>query len=115
MGKLALIAEIGPGDTGVVIPVGQYIQSSTIQFLNPGQPNQVNLDNFFRELRRLRMEPGELSADLLIICCTMYAADLRINRAKHAEDSWTRQIDLFIPVSDTGFWDRQKQLLCNIF
>jgi 7-cyano-7-deazaguanine synthase in queuosine biosynthesis len=45
----------------------------------------------------------------------MYAADLRINRAKHSEDSWTRQIDLYIPVSDPLFWNGQKDLLCNIF
>jgi 7-cyano-7-deazaguanine synthase in queuosine biosynthesis len=115
MGKLALIAKIGPQDTGVTIPLGQYVQTATVRFLDPGHPEQINLDNLFRELKHLRIEPGELCTDLLIICCTMYAADLRINRAKHAEDSWTRQIDLFIPVSDAVFWNGQKGLLCNIF
>jgi len=66
-------------------------------------------------MRRLKLEPTELVMDLLVIACSMYAADTRIDRLKSSDDSWTRQIDLFIPVSDAEVWNRQKPLLRKIF
>ena len=45
----------------------------------------------------------------------MYAADTRIDRVRFGEDSWTRIIDLYIPVSNPTIWDRQKSRLQNIF
>ncbi|MBX2944162.1 MAG: 7-cyano-7-deazaguanine synthase [Cyclobacteriaceae bacterium] len=53
--------------------------------------------------------------DLLIISATMYAADTRINREQFAEDNWTRQIDLYIPVSNPDLWNTQKARLEQIF
>ncbi|WP_090334822.1 Qat anti-phage system QueC-like protein QatC [Dyadobacter koreensis] len=64
---------------------------------------------------RLRLVPSEVSMDLLVIACTMYAADTRIRREHHSEDNWTRIIELFIPVSNLGLWNSERRSLEKIF
>ncbi|TWW01095.1 hypothetical protein [Chitinophaga pinensis] len=53
--------------------------------------------------------------DLLVIAAMMYGADTRINREEQGEDSWTRMIDLYVPVSDPGLWQQQADNIQKIF
>ncbi len=50
------------------------------------------------------LNPCEKSIDLLIIAATVWAADTRVLRKIYSEDRWTRQIKLYIPVSDPSAW-----------
>jgi 7-cyano-7-deazaguanine synthase in queuosine biosynthesis len=115
MGKFALITKLGLHDAGVSVDRNEYAQTAEIKILVNRDKNEVKLDQLFMELKRLKLQPSELAMDLLIIACSMYGADTRIDRLKTADDSWTRQIDLFIPVSDPVAWDLQKERLKKIF
>ena len=115
MGKYALITRLGERDNGVAISAKDYAMQANLNMLNMRDASEVNLDRFFMELKRLKLEPNELSMDLLIIACSMYAADTRIDRLRFADDSWTREIDLFIPVSNCKIWNDQKHRIKEIF
>ena len=41
----------------------------------------------------------------------MTAADTRVSRTTESQDSWTREIDLYIPVQDPGAWVAMSPLL----
>jgi hypothetical protein len=58
--------------------------------------------------------PTELGIDLLILAAAVTAADTRISRASEAQDSWTREIDLYLPVSDVSVWEEQVSLVERI-
>jgi hypothetical protein len=96
MGKIALICTLGPGDAGVTFPQENYSSLGTVSILKHQSARDISVHQFLDSLKKLKLEPTELSMDLFVIACTMYAADTRINREKYAEDSWTRMIDLFI-------------------
>lgn len=115
MGRLALIAAVGPNDAGVTVDPTHYIKPATLKLFNRHDSSEVSLHAFTTALRRLKLEPSEAAMDLLVIACTMYAADTRIKRETFGEDCWTRVIDLFIPVHDTSLWLPQKALLEDIF
>jgi hypothetical protein len=114
MGKFGLITRLGPQDTQLVT-VGENVTRAELKFLITRNSSEVKLDSFFMELKRLKLEPSEIAMDLLIIACSMYAADTRIDRAKFADDSWTREINLYVPVSDTAIWNTQKVRLEQLF
>lgn len=115
MGKIALVTKVGPTDQGVAFPVGIYEKTATVPFMVYGDVRDISVGKFMKSLKKLRLEPSERIMDLLVIAASMYAADTRIERTKFAEDSWTRIIDLYIPVEDEIFWASQANLLSKIF
>jgi len=115
MGKVVLISLVGNTDNGVIIDKSRYENIISINFLKNNDKNDVSIHALLKDLKQLKLEPSEVMMDLLIIACTMYAADTRISRDIHGEDGWTRLIDLFIPVSDLDLWTNQKILLEKIF
>ncbi len=115
MSKFALIANVGKTDNWQNINQQSYTKFAALPLFKFGNVKDVSVNEFLKALKRLRLEPSEIAMDLLIIASTMYAADTRVEREKWAEDSWTRMIDLFIPVSDPLFWESQKELLRKIF
>jgi hypothetical protein len=115
MAKFALITKLGTEDKGIPINTSNYQMQADLKFLIARNASEVKFDLFFQELKRLKLRPCEIAMDLLIIACTMYAADIRIDRKKFADDSWTREIDLFIPVSNPSIWETQKERLKEIF
>jgi 7-cyano-7-deazaguanine synthase in queuosine biosynthesis len=63
------------------------------------------------QLAERQMYPCETAIDLSILAATITAADTRISRAEDAQDSWSREIDLYLPVSDVVKWSDQIRLL----
>ena len=115
MGKLALVANVGETDNGINLFGHGYLQYANLPIFKFMSAADVSTHEFCKALKKLRLEPSERVMDLLVIASTMYAADTRISRETYAEDSWTRMIDLYIPVSDSLFWASQKELLKKIF
>lgn len=63
------------------------------------------------DLRSLGLYPSEIGADLLILAAHVHAADTRISRETEAQDGWTREIRLVVPVSDPIVWRTTEQTL----
>lgn len=55
--------------------------------------------------------PTEIGFDIISLATMVYLADTRIERIVHGQDSWTREIELEIPVSDKGLWDSQISII----
>lgn len=115
MARFALITKLGNADTGVALTAAEYTKTADLKILGSGNRDEVKLNKLFLGMKHLKLQPGELAMDMLIIACSMYTADTRIDRLKTSDDSWTRQIDLFIPVSDVEKWNAQIPLLKKIF
>lgn len=115
MGKLALVTKVGETDHGIPLPEDVYQASASISILHHMDSRDISIHAFLTALKKLRLEPTERMMDLLVIAASLYSADTRINRIQFAEDSWTRMIDLYIPVSDYDFWNSQTALLQKIF
>lgn len=70
----------------------------------PGAPSSMR-HNVWSELDRHRLDVPPLAVDLFRVAAVVLAADLRIPR-KSAFDDWTRDITLYLPVSDLDAWER---------
>lgn len=55
--------------------------------------------------------PSELGYDIMILATMVYMADTRICRELHGQDSWTREIELIVPVSNLDLWTHQIDTL----
>lgn len=56
------------------------------------------------DLARLGVFPTEVGVDLLVLAAHVHAADTRISRGSEAQDGWTREIRLVVPVADPARW-----------
>jgi hypothetical protein len=63
----------------------------------------ADLDIEFKELARIGFQ-RKVAFDLLLLAACVYAIDKRVPRSG-AEDSWTRELSLTLPVSDPALWE----------
>ncbi len=71
-------------------------------------------DGIFEKLRTNEIYPTENGFDILILATLVYLADTRISRGKHAEDSWTREITLELPVFNLEKWTSLEGLFSRM-
>lgn len=111
MSRHSLIAHYGEKET---VPV----QSTSITdnfIINPkSHLQEFGFNSTLHDLAEIGLTVKEVAIDLFLIAMSVYAADTRISRKYHAQDEWTREIDLYLPVSDITLWDQNKQLLSNL-
>jgi len=55
--------------------------------------------------------PTDDGVDLAILAAAVTAADTRISRTLDSQDTWTREIDLYVPVRAADKWTAQAPLL----
>ncbi len=58
-----------------------------------------------RELRDKNVFLTEIGFDLLLVAILVQAADTRLSRSVAAQDGWTREIRLNVPVSNPATWE----------
>lgn len=92
------------------------IRAGEIHVAAPRSKTAVHVSDysFFESLSRQGLVPPERAIDLYILAVGCYIADQRISRKTHGEDSWSRRIDLFVPVSDPGLWEQQAEKISNL-
>jgi hypothetical protein len=56
------------------------------------------------DLAKIGVQPSEIGVDLLVLAAHVHAADTRISRSSEAQDGWTREIRLIVPVSEPDRW-----------
>jgi 7-cyano-7-deazaguanine synthase in queuosine biosynthesis len=72
---------------------------------------RYSLDSTANQLSKLSMAPTEVGIDFALLGGAVYAADTRISRSSYAQDGWTREIGISLPVSDPRVWNQQKETL----
>lgn len=68
---------------------------------------KYGLNHVRKRLYKESVYPSEIGFDIMSLATMVYMADTRIERAVHGQDSWTREIELEIPVSNVEVWSSQ--------
>ena len=103
--RVELFSQLGAADT----PVDNLLENpEDTYFVNFIDEDDDVLDHgvghILDELFLRGLVPSEVAIDLLLVAATVNAADTKFRRQDLAEDKWTRQMSLHIPVSEPGTW-----------
>ena len=69
------------------------------------------LNHVKEKLYKENVYPSEIGFDIMSLATMVYLADTRIERAVHGQDSWSREIEVEIPVSNVELWETQ---ICTV-
>jgi 7-cyano-7-deazaguanine synthase in queuosine biosynthesis len=106
----SIVCRLGVQDTDSVIPrVGSHV--TTISFVDGHHRPSFGLGQALDQLNELGLRPSEPAFDLALVAAVVTAADTRISRKLEAQDAWTREIALYIPVADPALWAGEAELL----
>ena len=109
--RFSLVARLGPPDE----PTAPLVQADSdlydINFLDGRRHLRFGVGSALKALASLGFRPSERAIDLLLLAALVNAADTRISRSSNAQDGWTREIDLYAPVSAPQVWAEQKARL----
>ncbi len=107
-----IIARLGSTDTALVGPSRLATQTTPIDFLEDGTRHLgFGLGQALDALNELGLTPSETSVDLALLAAVVTAADTRISRDADAQDTWTREIDIHLPVADPNLWSNLSSLI----
>ncbi len=110
MRHLSIVCRLGVLDTApVTTRLGSHV--TTISFVDGKRRLCFGLGQALDQLHALGLRPPERAVDLALVAAAVTAADTRISREMEAQDAWTREIDLYIPVADPVLWSAQAELL----
>lgn len=83
----------------------------TIPLIQNGKFSVFGMDHVISLLESEKIYPSEMAFDLMALALLVYIADTRISREKHAQDSWTREIFIELPVVKPELWKGKKQTI----
>ncbi len=72
---------------------------------------KYGLKAILTKMKKKKVYPSEKGFDIISLATIVYLADTRISRKKHGQDSWTREISIELPVSNTNIWNNQIDVL----
>ncbi|OOG24358.1 hypothetical protein B1C78_08980 [Thioalkalivibrio denitrificans] len=105
MRRHSILARLGPADTSKVTIHEPRSATTEIRFIDGEKRLGYGLGQIIDQLARRGLYPTEDAADLAILAGTVTAADTRINRGSESQDSWTREIDIYVPVRAPDRWN----------
>lgn len=103
MNRHVFIGHIGPGDA-IQVPLGADEKPTMLDFLANDHTIDHGIGHAIADMGRLGVHPSERGVDLLILAAHVHAADTRVSRETEAQDGWTRELRLVVPVSDPNLW-----------
>lgn len=113
MRRHSFVARLGPSDTSPVTVLQADSLSTEIRFVDGYRRLKFGIGHFIDQMIACGVVPSETAVDLGIVAATITAADTRISRAAEAQDGWTREIDLYLPVEDPERWTALVPLLAR--
>lgn len=114
MSHHTIIARLGAQDTFQPVLSRLQTQTTEINFLKDTGRLDYGLDQALEGLAELGLTPSDNSVDLALLAVTVTAADTRISREQNAQDKWTREIALHVPMADPALWAAQAGLLSKL-
>lgn len=99
----SFIARLGTADTAK-IATRPGDQVTDVQLVSGKTRLDHGLGTALDFLSNNGFTASEKAVDLLVLAALITAADTRITRRESAEDGWTREIDLLLPVSEPKLW-----------
>ncbi len=92
-------------------PISPDARVLRIDLRKPSGELKFGIGQIVEQLAQRGLQPSRIALDLLILAVAVQIADTRISRSLNSEDSWTREIDLTVPVSDPQRWTSAAPLL----
>src|SRR5882724_12014634 len=114
MRRHTVIARLGLTDRARVSVSEPTSATTTLQYVLASRRIDHGLGDTIENLQRFGVSPSEPAFDLLLIAATVYCADTRVNRRSESQDSWSREIDIYVPVADPVRWSGLSQQLCEM-
>lgn len=111
MRRHSIIARLGPTDRARVRTHERGSVVTEIHFIDGHRRLGFGLGQIVDGLSARGIHPADAALDLALLAATATAADTRISRATESQDSWTREIDLYVPVQDPVLWDGAAGLI----
>ena len=72
------------------------------------------IDKALSDLKQNKIFPTEIGIDVLCFAALVYLADTRISRSYHSQNSWTREIEIIVPVFDVQRWDDSRMIFSRM-
>ena len=113
MKRHSLICRFNAGDRARIEPVQKDSLSTQVHFVSADDRFDYGLGNLLDSLAGLGLQASETAFDLSLLSAMVFCADTRVSRVD-AQDGWTREIDLYIPVQDVDLWIEQQALLSRM-
>lgn len=111
--KYSLIASYSETDLES-INLSDDTQKTVISFLDDDQNYNYSIGKAFLNLAEWGYTINPIALDLSILATLISVADTKISRKDSSDNSWTREIDLYLPVHNTSLWYAQKSILEEI-
>jgi len=108
MRRFTFVGRLGVGDTAPVALAQPDSVVVPIQFVGTYRRLDYGLGHALGVLKFNGLRPAETAVDLCLLSAMVNAADTRVSRARNAQNGWTREIDLVVPVSDPALWASQS-------
>ena len=109
MRRFSLIGRLGPDDKASVKPIQTDSAVYEIDFLDGKRRMGFGIGQALDQLASLGLQPSERAIDLVLLAALVSAGDTRVSRSINAQDGWTREIDLYAPVSAPTAWGDETE------
>lgn len=104
MRRFSLIGRLGPDDKRKVKLVQSDSEVFEIDFLDGDLRMGFGIGHALDQLASLGLQSSERGIDLVVLAALVNAGDTKVSRKLNAQDGWTREIDLYVPVSAAAAW-----------
>lgn len=111
MNRHSLIARFGLTDSKRISLAQPDSQVTTIDFVSGNRRFDFGLGAALDQLADFGLPPSERAFDLLVLAAMVFAADTRVSRDSESQDGWTRELHLYLPVSDPDIWEASHDLI----
>ena len=103
MKRHLIVGRLGPSDrTNVPAAADEIV--TRLELVSGDLSLGHGIGRAVADLGRMNLQPSEVGLDLLIFAAHVHAADTRIARLSDAQDGWTRELRLVVPVADPALW-----------
>ncbi len=114
MKRHILWGKLGESDIAPHMHEDDYTQVTVIELTTDQKTLNHGLGATLKELLSLGLKPSEIGIDLVILATIITAADTKISRKSESQDTWTREIDIWVPVSEPEKWETVNDLIRNM-
>ncbi len=109
MRRFSLIGRLGPDDVASVKTVQTDSAVYEIDFLDSDRRMGFGIGQALDQVASLGLRSSERAIDLVLLAALVTAGDTRVSRPINAQDGWTREVDLYVPVSAPKVWNDERQ------
>jgi len=114
MRRHSILTRLGPTDRARIRTRDRDSVRTEIPFVDGERRLGYGLGQMVDQLAARSLQPTNPALDLALLAATVTAADTRISRATESQDSWTREIDLYLPVENPDLWQGESALIERI-